>query len=76
MQQHRHELAVRNNKGGVSNGYSHSGLGACNTSMADTSYSYDGYFGIVKSYMRNIEGRAGSETHSKNITVKYWERTA
>lgn len=76
MQQHRHELAVRNNKGGVSNGYSHSGLGACNTSMVDTVYSYNGTYGTVKSYMGNIEGRVGSETHSKALSVKYWKRTA
>ena len=76
MQQHRHELAVRNSKEGVSNGYPYSGLGACNAAMQDTSYSYNGYYGIEKSYMRNIEGRAGSETRSKNITVRYWKRTA
>lgn len=76
MQQHRHELAVRNSKEGVSNGYPYSGLGACNAAMQYTSYSYNGFYGIEKSYMRNIEGRAGSETRSKNITVRYWKRTA
>lgn len=76
MQEHRHELAVRNNKDGISNGYPYSGLGASNTAMQDTSYSYNGKYGIVKSYMRNIDGRAGSETCSKNITVRYWKRTA
>ena len=76
LQKHRHELAVRNNKDGISNGYPYSGLGACNTVMQATSYSYNGTYGTVKSYMRNIDGRAGSETCSKNITVRYWKRTA
>ena len=76
MQQHRHELAVRSNKGGISNGYPYSGLGASNTGMQDTSYSYNGTYVSVKSYMRNIDGRAGLETRSKNISVKYWKRIA
>lgn len=71
IQQHRHELAVRVNKTGVEHGYPYSGLGASNTAMQDTSYSYNGTFGTVKSYMRNIDGRAGSTTHGKQIGVNY-----
>ncbi len=71
LQMHRHELAVRKSGEGVSNGYAYSGLGACNATMQDTSYSYNGYYGMEKSYMRNIDGLVGSTTHGKQIGVNY-----
>ena len=71
MQQHRHELAVRTYKGGISHGYPYTGLGSSNTAMGDTSYSYDGTLGGVKSYMGNIDGRVGTTTHGKQIGVNY-----
>ena len=72
MQWHRHKLAIRSKaQEGISNAYPYSGLGGGNTSMGQTTYTYEGSYLANKSYMDAIDGRSGTTTHGKQIGCNF-----